>query len=146
MRTKIFSFGKVLMMLSIVFLSCKKDKDVDLLNGVWELKQNEGYESRLKFGPGHNFSRILTNSNTPNQWWTQYGKFSIKGDSLFVTISQELEKLNTEKVVMTPVNKTLFDKATFDVRGSRLTLSYTTYPADAPVPTQMIYTQVDMID
>ena len=137
---------KVLMLLSVILLSCKKEKDVDQLNGVWELKQNEGYVSRLKFGPGHDFSRILTNVDTPNQWFTEYGKFSIKGDSLFITISQELEKLKTEKVVMTPVKKTLFEKATFHVSGSKLTLSYISYPADAPVSTQMIFTQVDIID
>ncbi|MEJ5964154.1 hypothetical protein [Pedobacter immunditicola] len=146
MTMKIFSFGKVLMLLSVILLSCKKDKNVDPLNGIWELTQNQGYGSRLKFGPGQKFSMILTYADSSNHSMTQNGEFSIKGDSLFVNISEVVEKLNAQTEGKTSVNYTLFDKATFDVRGSKLSLNYITYPADAPVATQMIYTQVDMID
>jgi len=144
---RIFSFSKVLMIiLSVLFLSCKKDKDADTLIGVWKLTQNQGYENRLEFGPGQTFSMILTYADSPNDSVTQNGKFSIKDDSLFVNISEILEKSNTQKVVKTAVNYTLFEKATFNVRGSKLTLNYISYPTDAPVFTQMIYSQVDMID
>jgi hypothetical protein len=136
----------VLLLLSVLFLSCKKEKDGDVLIGVWKLTQNQGYESRLEFGPGQKFSMILTYADSPNHSVTQNGKFYIKGDSLFVNISEMLEKLNTQKVVKTSVNYTLFDNAIFNVRGSKLTLNYISYPADAPVSTQMIYSQVDMID
>jgi hypothetical protein len=143
---RIFSFSKVLMVLSVLLLSCKKDKDADTLIGVWELTQNQGYESRLEFGPGQKFSMILTYADTPNHSVTQNGKYSIKGDSLVINISEMLEKLNSQKVVKTSVNYRLFDEATFNIRGSKLTLNYISYPADAPVSTQMIYSQVDMID
>jgi len=37
----------------------------------------------------------------------------------------------------------IFDDAHYVLLGSQLSLQYTTYPADAPVPTLLVYTRTD---
>lgn len=36
---------------------------------------------------------------------------------------------------------TIFDDARYEIQGQQLTLHYTTYPADAPVPTVLVFTR-----
>ncbi len=128
---------------SILIIACKKENNEERLNGVWEQTDNQ-FVTRLSFGPGQRFSMSLTYPDGSAS--IQNGNFSTKGDSLFVSISEMVEKRNTGEKIKSSVNYSLFEKAVFSVRGSKLTLKYITYPADAPVTTEMIYSEVDLID
>ena len=143
MKKRILLLINLLAISSILFVACKKENNDDRLKGTWEQKENQ-FINRLEFGPGQKFSMSLT--YTDGSASIQNGNFSTKGDSLFVSVSEMVEKKANGEIVKTPVDYSLFDKATYSVRGSKLTLRHISYPADAPVITEMIYSEVDLID
>jgi len=84
-----------------------------------------------------------------NQYWRSevIGKYSISGDRLMVNISSSLEKSSTGKIITnTPINYVLFENGKFNIDNRVLTINYTTYPADAPVPTVAKFNQLIPID
>jgi len=73
------------------------------------------------------------------------GTFEIKGDSLFI---KDLQNTSWEKGFNPEPDTTYFENAAsygsrFEVKEDVLTLYYISYPADAPVKTQMSYERVD---
>ena len=143
MKKGILLLINLLVISSILIIACKKENNEGRLSGVWEQTENQ-FVSRLSFGPGQRFSMSLAYPDGTAS--IQNGNFSTKGDSLFVSISEMVEKRVNGETLKSRVDYSLFEKATFSIRGSKLTLKYITYPADAPVTTEMIYSEVDLID
>ena len=151
MKNKLRSISGLLMLLSLVMISCKKDKTPagpkDALTGSWEAVPQKAYSKRLLFEAGGNFSMQIRDQG--NQYWSTevIGKYTISGDQLIVNTSSNLEKSSTGKIISnTPVNYVLFDKGKFSIDQQVLTINYTTYPADGPVPTVAKFNQLIPID
>ena len=151
MKNKLLSISGLLMLLSLVMISCKKDKTPagpkDALTGSWEEVPQKAYSRRLLFGEGGNFSMQIRDQD--NQYWSieVIGKYTISGDQLIVNTSSNLEKSSTGKIISnTPINYVLFDKGKFSINQQVLTINYTTYPADGPVATAAKFSQLIPID
>ena len=144
---KLLPLCGLLLMLSVLFVSCKKKNDVktDALTGAWSETPQQSYDRRIIFNTDGKFSlQVLGPDGYPQL--TLNGKYIIKGDSLTVTIMENLEKQGAGKVVKTVTNYNIFEKGTFSVKDNVLTLNYLTYPADAPVLTQSKFNQILSID
>lgn len=151
MKNKILLISGLFMLLSFVLISCKKDKtplgSPDVLTGGWEEVPQSAYSRRLSFSLGGKFSMQMRDQS--NQYWISevIGKYSISGDKLMVNISSSLEKSSTGKIIRnTPTNYVLFENGKFNIDNRVLTVNYTTYPADAPVPTVAKFNQLIPID
>ncbi|MDN3547691.1 hypothetical protein [Mucilaginibacter aquaedulcis] len=128
----------------LIIHGCKKDKkqkeqELDSIIGSWMNPQTtESIFQTVHFMSDGTFSSTTTfNSENPATVSTTSGTFKTKGDSLFVAIKELSERKGNKTPVKTTVNYKLYDNATFDVTNSILTLRYTTYPADAPVATEV---------
>ncbi len=64
------------------------------------------------------------------------GTYKVKADSLLIAIKSQTIREGNKPEVVTPSHIPLFDKAIFFLDDRELSLRYTSYPADAPVPTQ----------
>ncbi|MCX2585645.1 hypothetical protein [Pedobacter sp. MR22-3] len=151
MKHKLRSISGLLLLLSLVIVSCKKDKipavPKDVLTGAWEETPQKAYSRRLLFATGGQFSMQIRDQN--NQYWQMevIGKYTISGDRLIVNTASNLEKSATGKIITnTPVNYILFDSGKFSIDQHKLTIHYTTYPADAPVATMAVFNQLIAID
>lgn len=151
MKNKLFLISGLLMLLSFVTISCKKDKtsagSPDVLTGGWEEVPQKAYSRRLSFSLGGKFSMQIRDQS--NQYWSSevIGQYSISGDRLIVNISSNLEKSSTGKIITnTPINYVLFENGKFNIDNHVLSVNYTTYPADAPIPTVAKFNQLIPID
>jgi len=122
--------------------SCKKEKSsknsVDDVFGGWtEIQAMEGTARELHFSQNGTFFMRLTYFKIPISFSQFSGTFKIKGDSLSVTVKEQLTQEGNQPSVIMPMNTKLYDDATFTITNAILTLKYTTYPADAPVATQV---------
>lgn len=151
MKNKILLISGLFMLLSFFLISCKKEKTPlgppDVLTGGWEEVPQSAYSRRLSFSLGGKFSMQMRDQS--NQYWISevIGKYSISGDQLMVNISSSLEKSSTGKIITnTPTSYVLFENGKFNIDNRVLTVNYTTYPADAPVPTVAKFNQLIPID
>jgi hypothetical protein len=73
------------------------------------------------------------------------GTFQVKGDSIFISAKQNTswEKRFKPEPVMTQYEENEVYGSRFEIVENTLTLYYISYPADAPVPTQMSYERVN---
>jgi len=138
MKNQILNACKLLIVLSVVVVSCKKsDKDEkDVLNGAWIETPLQNYSRTLRFESGGRFAMEYHHTDHSVKT-TLNGNYVIKGDSLKVNIQEMLEQQSSGTVVRTPANSVMFEKGTFSIRDKVLTINYITYPADAPVQTQL---------
>jgi len=141
----------VILLISVLFVSCKKDKVApvtkDMLTGSWEEVPQKAYSRRLLFEAGGKFTMQIRN-NTNTDWdLILNGKYSISGADLSVIITEQLEKQASGQLVKTAVNKfSLFDKGKFNIQNFVLTINYKSYPADAPVDTEAKFNKLIPID
>ncbi len=150
-----------------VILSCNSDNDgtIDLikLSGTWNRvdeipsgRTAEDFryfdmETIYDFSPDQTFSFKVNfygfKDTNPNEIVGQSinrGTFEVEGDSLFVKALTNLS-WNSE---YSPEPKTTlldgrFDGFRYEIKDNILTLYYVSYPADAPVATQIRYHRVD---
>ena len=147
---KLLSICGLLIMLSVLLVSCKKKDDVkvakrDILTGSWSETSQKPYNRILHFETDGKFSmEVLDNTGYANL--TLKGKYVIEGDSLTVTLLESVEQQGGGKEIKTLINNKIFEKGTFNVKDFVLTLNYITYPADAPVLTQAKYNKILKID
>jgi hypothetical protein len=132
-----------LLISSLLMLSgCKKEKKTQpetfntILGGWNETPITVGTSRNLNFGPDSTFVMTITNYDTPTSTIKFSGTFKIKGDSLLVTIKEKSIREGNNPAATTPADDKLYENAKFNVNDAVLTLNYTTYPADGPVPTQ----------
>ncbi|MCX2484654.1 hypothetical protein [Pedobacter sp. MR2016-24] len=137
MKNKILNACKLLLVLSVVTVACKKDdkKEKDVLTGTWTETPPQTYSQTLRFESDARFAMEYLHPDGAAKT-TFRGKYVIKGDSLKINIQEMLELQSSGTVVRTPANSVMFEKGTFSVRDNVLTINYITYPADAPVQTQ----------
>lgn len=136
MKNQILNACKLLLVLSVLIVSCKKDDNdaKDVLNGEWLETPLQTYSRTIRFESDGRFAMEYLHPNSSAKS-TFKGKYVIKGDSLKVNIQEMLEQQSSGTVVQTPANSIFFEKGTFSINDNVLTINYITYPADAPVPT-----------
>lgn len=131
-------------------ISCKKDTTegkTDVLTGAWEEVPQKAYSKRLLFESGGKFSMQVRDKD--NQYWSLVisGNYSVSSDNLSVTTTNETVKSSAGTVVSTNlINYKLFENGKFSIDNFILTLNYTTYPADGPVPTTSKFNKLIPID
>lgn len=125
----------------VLLISCAKKKskaekqsENNTLEGQW-LEASTENQRRLVFmadgkfvmfmGEGKNYSIKIS------------GNYTKKGDSLKVHVFEQLEKQDNKDVVKTELNSELFERAIYSVKDAELIIKYITYPADAPVETEL---------
>ncbi|SEC74547.1 hypothetical protein SAMN05192540_3974 [Maribacter dokdonensis] len=162
MNFRIFLGITVLM---ILFFSCeKKDSElgIDLTDkfiGNWQLIQsipsgrseldtryfiserNLRFETNGKYShTGYNYGFDDENPNEIVGSTEIIGNFDIKGDSIFF----RNKEITSWDKVFRPITQTTFVEGQeygnrFEIEDDVLTLYYISYPADAPIPTQISY-------
>ena len=137
----------VLLLFSVSFFSCKKDRDVNpenLIKGNWEEMGLNGLTRSLNFTKDKSFFlTIVLNDGSSIRF---IGTYQIQGDRLKITTTEKLEQEPGKPVQRTPTNYTLYENATFSIVGDILNLNYTSYPADAPVNTPAKFRRLITID
>lgn len=151
MITKQLKTNGLLLLITISIFACKKDevssKAKDVLSGAWAETPENTYCSQLFFGNDGYFALRLKDSTRTYWGRSLVGKYSISEDRLKVNITNEVETdLNGKMTSNASVNRTLFDDGKFTVNHTVLTIDYTTYPADAPMPTTKKYNKILAID
>lgn len=149
MTNKIFNACNLIVLFSVMLLSCRKNVPEnfvrDELTGVWQ-EMSAGYNRLLIFEPGNKITIQLKNSQYAD-WHSQLtGKYVINGDNLQVNIMEQSEKQSQGSVVTSPVNIRWFDNGKFNIKNNVLTINYKTYPADAPVDTESKFNKIIAID
>lgn len=138
-----FSF---LILFSLCFSACKKDKETKVENaliGDWnELNLTDNSRS-VKFTKEETFHSIIRGNGSTIML---NGTYQIKLDSLKITATEMLQQEPGKTVQHQPAPNYIYDMATFSVSGDTLTIRYTTYPADAPVPTMAKFVKSSTID
>jgi hypothetical protein len=140
-HTAFIRYGLLIALVLISFISCKKSGSTtkSLLGDWYEQANPGGYSKVLSFGADGTFVAIFTTYPQPSPngpvglTVTNYkGTFKIKGDSLLTNLTTMSVTENNGTPVITPVNhvQKLYDYATFKLNNSKLTINYTTYPAD----------------
>lgn len=151
MITKFLKNYGLLLILSVIMISCKKDKTEiegkkDVLTGAWqEAGMTGGFSRLIIFEPGGGFS--LKASDKDGVIVTLKGKYTIESDNLKVTISEQTERQANGSMLKKTVSNQLFEKGKFSISNfTLLTINHITYPADAPVPTESKYSKIMPID
>ncbi|MCD0488557.1 hypothetical protein LPB86_09965 [Pedobacter sp. MC2016-14] len=141
--TSIKNFLFLFIILLTGLLSCKKDKvekPSHPLSGEWQLTDTEGYFTRVIFGEGNNFSYVISSKD-----WSMttavLGSFTTDENKLTITVNKRLVQEKGKETILVTSDTPFFDQATFSIEDKTLTLNYTTYPADAPVPTTLKLTR-----
>lgn len=138
-----FKISIILIVLCTSFISCKKSnntvKNYSELVGGWEETPSQSYRRRLLFDSDGSFTMELVNGTIVNY----NGTYKIDGNKVIINVKETAERTAAGTTIKTSVNYILFEKATFEIRNrSILTLSYITYPADAPVETKMVFNKL----
>lgn len=137
----------VLLLFSIGFSSCKKDKKVQLqnpINGNWEEMGLNGLKRSVNFAKDNTFFLTIAYNDGGS---TQFiGTYQVKGNELTATSTETLEQKPGKPVERTSMNFSLYEKATFSIAGDTLKLNYISYPADAPVNTLAKFRRLTTID
>jgi hypothetical protein len=141
----------LLAVLILAISSCKKSGSTPTnLIGIWNEPTNPaGYGRSVSFGADGSFNAIFVAYPRPDgaggvsvRSTTIFkGTFTVKRDSLLTHISTMSVQEDAGTPVVTPSTQKLFEYATYKLNNNQLTINYTTYPADAPVPTHVNYTK-----
>ncbi|WP_316830121.1 hypothetical protein [Pedobacter aquatilis] len=150
MIKKTFNACGLLILLSMLMLSCKKDgignlsKDA-LTNTSWQ-EMTTGYNRVLIFEAGGKITILIKASQFADWNIKLTGKYVINGNNLEATVTEQSERNGSGPVTTTAVNYKWFDQGKFTIKNSVLTVNYKTYPADAPVDTETKFSQIIPID
>lgn len=142
----LFSF---ILLLTLLTTACKKDKPVTVptpeLIGSWTEDVHPGVSSIMPRG------LLLSKDSIHFVVWDQaaqqvtyvQGTYSTQGDKLIANFKEKVVRKNNNQIISrTPVSGGYFDNATYLLNGNKLTLNYTSYPADAPTPATMIFNRM----
>lgn len=147
---KTLKLAALLLVYSALFFACKKKTEnapFDPLKGTWVETPAQNYKRVVKFNDGGKFSMQMSNTADANYMLILNGTYTVQGENLIVKIKEQQEKQGNGQIVTTIVNQSdLFEKGTFSIINTVLTLTYTSYPADAPVRTQVKFNKVIAID
>ena len=143
MKTIITAFS-FLLLLSLSLVSCKKDGSSPSrreLVGEW---RELGLNRSLRFKRDQTFQFSVDHGDGSGT--VIAGTYKTEGDSLEITAQKMLQQLPGQSLKWETANHTLYENATFDIFKDVLTLKYTTYPADAPLPTTAKFQRQIVID
>ncbi|OOQ61710.1 hypothetical protein BC343_01150 [Mucilaginibacter pedocola] len=136
--------GLFMAFLTVSLGSCKKnDGPNESIVGIWkEPASPTGYVRSVVFKSDGTFLASFNyyapdpSNNTTIEF---DGRYSVKGDSLITGVTKiaDKNKDGTTYPAVQPANHPLYEFATFRVNTNVLTINYTTYPADAPVATEV---------
>lgn len=121
---------------------CKKDRPKqdpkDLLSKTWYNPDNSFHQSLEFSKDGLVIFRIQ--NKTSDELTQLSGNYTVDGNQLKITINKREEIQSGETVTSTTLTAyTIFENCTFKIEGDRLTLKYTSYPADAPQETEVVF-------
>jgi hypothetical protein len=138
-----------LLLLTIVTSACKKNKSVVVptpgLIGSWTEDVHPGVSSIMPR------SLMLSKDSVHFVIWDQaaqqvtyvQGTYSTQGNKLVTNFKEIVVRKNNNKIISrAPVSGGYFDNATYLLNGNKLTLNYTSYPADGPVPATMTFNRM----
>jgi hypothetical protein len=137
MRVTLLSSALLCVMLAS---ACKKDKNepAKKLYGQWEETGLSNVGSRsLSITKDSIYLNIwISSGGVLSETVRISGAYQLKGDSLITSAKERVEsKSNGQVISRKPVTGKMYEKATYKVEDNKLTINYTTYPADAPVAT-----------
>ena len=124
-----------------VLSSCKKQDSEPVvennsITGMWtESQTNLLYRNFLFAGDGNFKQYLAIKTNNVIQAITISGTYTVSGNKIGVKVTEQITKNGNDAEVKTALNTTLFDLGTFTIKNNVMVINYTTYPADAPVPT-----------
>jgi hypothetical protein len=112
--------------------ACSKDKKTNpdptkntSILGSWFTKSGESAERHLNFGNMGTFELIDVNYKGGNVTAVYYlGKFTLKGDSLNISISEKAVRKGNELISQEPSDAKFYTKSTYNVDGHSLILNY----------------------
>lgn len=138
-----------LLLLTIVTSACKKNKSVVVptpeLIGNWTEDVHPGVSSIMPR------SLMLSKDSVHFVSWDQaaqqvtyvQGTYRTEGNKLIANFKEIVIRKNNNQIISrTPVSGGYFDNATYLLNGNKLTLNYTSYPADAPTAATMTFNRV----
>lgn len=136
----------------VSFSACKKSGSTSKsIYGQWNEPANPGgYGRGLYFGGDGTFIASFTSYPQPSpaggtttlSVTALKGTYIIKGDSLLTTVNTMTVAEGNGSPVITPSSQKLFAFATIKINNNTLLINYTSYPADAPVPTQITFNRL----
>ncbi|WP_316837417.1 hypothetical protein [Pedobacter nutrimenti] len=142
----LFSF---ILFLTILTTACKKGKPVAIptpeLIGNWTEDVHPGVSSIMPRG------LLLSKDSIHFVSWDQaaqqvtyvQGTYSTQGNKLITNFKEIVIRKNNDKIISrTAVSGSYFENATYLLNGNKLTLNYTSYPADAPTPATMTFNRM----
>ena len=116
----------------LLFLSaCSKDKKENsqpkniYIFGSWYTKTGESSERHLNFGQNHEFELIDVDFKNGNISSVQYsGQYSLKGDSLKISISEKTVTKDNRLISQEPSDVKFYANSTYAVDGYSLMLNF----------------------
>jgi hypothetical protein len=118
---------------AVLFLSaCSKDKKTNpgptkntSILGSWFIKSGESAERHLNFGNMGTFELIDVDYKGGNVTAVYYsGKYTLKGDSLNISISEKAVRKGNELISKEPSDAEFYTKSIYIVDGHSLILNY----------------------
>lgn len=130
--------------LSLTLFSCKKDKNPSsTILGEWYEKLPASTERHIHFyGDSVKFLIIDYSKPAVTPTTELKGTFIVKGDHLNINITETVSRENNKVISRAPFTGKIYENATFTVNDDKLTLNYTSYPADAPVASTTIFKRI----
>ncbi|RZK61102.1 MAG: hypothetical protein EOO85_33840 [Pedobacter sp.] len=136
-----------MVLLALGLASCKKDRrekpDTNLI-GPWKELQLDGVTRKITFAKDGSFSLLIGYDGGGGSMLK--GSYLTKRDSLKVVVREVLENVPGQPNKAVAPSSSLYEKATYSIKGDTLTLNYITYPADAPETTTAKFTRAITID
>lgn len=135
----------ILLLLVIVAGACKKDKPGAVfpieLTGYWlENVRFDGsvisYKEIHFWGDSVKFTSVDVASY---QFTSARGTYSTQGDKLITNFKEVTVHRGGKMISRGPVSGSYLENATYTLNAINLTLNYTTYPADAPMNTTIVF-------
>ena len=134
------------LLLSLVALvACEKMENTETspesnLVGRWLWGPKDIYSSLVEFQADGRFS--ITNTTGIGFSTQRTGTWNIKGDSLKVKVTEQLELTVNDTLAKTQVDTTHFNEATYKIQNSILAIRYLDDQPDANVATEIRFSMV----
>lgn len=107
--------------------ACKKNSENGIqheLVGKWNQIDLGGHQTRIGFTKKLGFEFVASPNDQPNAGTVLLGSYAVDGNKLLIKVDKK----------DTSPNEQLYENATYSIKNDTLTLNYTSYPADVPVP------------
>jgi len=146
MIKKTLLYCYVLLTIGTIHTSCKRPQakqepanHTPTLSGEW-IQVSPTHPRRLIFMDNGKFAMFI---GQDKHYTLQIsGTYATRRDSLKTKATEQLEKKDDKTTVKTELDNVLFENATYHLKDDKLFLKYTTYPADAPVETNIVWQRV----